>query len=330
MIQILTKMNKGKFKLFRIGFYLLFVCSMVSCENVTDGYTVDYGASSAELSVTLQTSDRGSEGDIAVFHIVAQANAEIKSLIISSESDGAEGTGFVVDTTLGSDPLTDHIFGTIQPGTTDFALDYHYVFPSDTTDNTITFSLIDEEGIAEVEFDLEGIANITAYSNIALVALSSKYLDGFSTAEGSVYENVADYADETAANLLIQKSIDICFKVSSDGISHIFCPYHANFGVDFSNTNKTLFVHLDTLSSNDFDALTNITLSEITEAYEVKKGSPIIDSVQVGDIIGFRTDYASSNPYHYGIMRINAIHPTTVNRYDGNSYVVEFDILTQQ
>lgn len=328
MIQVFNK------KIMRVFLYLIVnlvtIFILVSCENVEDGYETNYGVSSADFTVEITTSDRGSKNDVAVFSIKVNSEYEIKSLVVTSTTSGADGTGFVVDSSV-TDPLVDHIFGTIQPGTTSFSLEYEYVFPSDTVENTITFTLIDDEGKAQLAFDLNGIPDLTAYDGVELVAQSSTLLDAFSTSDGVVYEDVAAYDELTTANLAIQESIDLAFVVSDDNLTKIFAPYNTSyFGADFSNANKTVFKRLNDLSSADFDALTNISLSEITENYAVKKGSTVIDSVKVGDIIGFRTDYASTNPYHYGILRVNAIHPTNVDRYEGTSYLLEFDVLIQQ
>jgi len=328
MIQVFKNIKMKVFYYLIVN--MLSVLLLVSCENVEDGYDINYAASSASFNVELTTSDRGSDGDIAIFTINASSDFEIKSIVVNSTASGGEATGYVVDTATGDDPLVDHIFGTIQPGTTAFSLQYYYEFPSDTTDNTITFTLIDGEGKAEVSFDLEAIPDVKAFNTIELASKSSTALDGFSTSDGTIYENLDDYSEVTTANLYVQESIDLAFVVSN-AQAKLICPYNDNyFGVDFSNTNKTLFKRLEGVSSADFDSLTNITLSEITENYKVKSGASVIDSLTVGDVIGFRTDYASSNPYKYGILRVNAIHPTNVDRYDGTSYLLEIDVLVQQ
>ena len=304
---------------------------LISCENVEDGYEVEYGQSKANFSVNLLSSDRGSKGDIATFSINAQSSSDIKSIIVSYKNADQVGseTGYDVDSTIG-DPLLNHALGTIKPGSKTVDISYQYEFPSDTAENTITFTLIDGEGKAEVSFYLTGIPKIVAYNDIELVLQANYLLDGFSTADGAVYENLEDFKTLTAANIAIQKSIDIAFTVDDNFVAKIISPYDGNFGVSFSNKNKTVYKLLDTLSSADFDNLTNISLSEITEAKEVKKGTTAISSVKVGDIIGFRTDFASANAYKYGILRINAIHPTNVERYEGISYLIEIDVLTQQ
>lgn len=303
----------------------------ISCENVIEGYEIEYGETSAKFLVRLTTSNIGSEGDESIFSLQAQSDHEIKSVVVSyyDEDQVGANTGYIVDSSK-TDPLLNHALGTIKPGVYSVDLGYKFVFPSDSIKNKIKFTLIDEEGKTEVEFDLRGIPNIARYDNVILVAQNSTLLDGLSTADGEVYTNLAEYKNLTATNLLIQKKIDINFGVNSDLTAKVFSPYNNSFGLGFTNKNKTVFKLLDDVMIAEFDTINNIGLSEITEANKVDKGTTVIESVKVGDIIGFRTDFASANPYHYGIIRVNAIHPTNVDRYEGASYLIDMDVIVQK
>jgi hypothetical protein len=304
---------------------------LISCENVSEGYEVEYGGTSAKFLVSLTTPNIGSEGDESFFSLQAQSDNEIKSIVVSyyDEDQVGANTGYVVDSSI-TDPLLNHALGTIKPGTYSVDLGYKFVFPSDSAKNTIKFTLIDEEGKAEVEFDLKGIPNITRYDNVILVSQNPVLLDGLSSADGEVYTNLAEYKDLSATNLLVQEKIDINFGVNSNLTAKIFSPYNNSFGLGFSKKNKTVFKLLNDVTISELDTINNIGVSKITEANKVDKGATVIESVKVGDIIGFRTDFASANPYHYGILKINAIHPTNVERYDGASYLIEMDVIVQK
>ncbi len=314
--------------IYLLSFFLLFF-GFYACENVEDGYTVDYNDASAEFTVELLTSEIGSEGDSAIFSISVNSDYDIKSLITISTESGDDGSGYIIDTTVSDDPFVDHSYGTIQPGTKSLSLTYAYIFPSDTTDNTLTIRMIDEEGEAEVEYDLDGILDIETYDSVSIYTQTSRLTDAFSTYNGEVYTDIAEYSDETEYNLDLQEYFDIIFLVEDD-TAMLTSPYAGYVNAGLSVDLKTHFVNLsDYISADEFDDITNITLSEITDEYAVKKGSATVTDVQVGDVIGFRTDLSSKNSYCYGMLRINAIHPTTVDYYDGTCYVLEMDVKTQ-
>ncbi len=315
--------------IYLLPFVFLFF-AFYACENVEDGYTVDYDEASAEFTVELLTSEIGSEGDSAIFSITINSDYNIKSILTILSESGGDGSGYIIDTTENEDPFIDHAYGTVQPGTKSLSIQYAYIFPSDTTDNTLTIRMIDEEGEAEVEYDLEGILDITSYDSVCLYTQTARLTDAFSTSNGNVYTDIADYSDETDYNLDIQEYFDIIFLVEDD-TAMLTSPYDGYENAGLSVSLKTHYVRLtDYISADEFDDITNITLSEITEKYNVKKGAATISNIQVGDVIGFRTDLSSKNSYCYGMLRINAIHPTTVDYYDGTCYVLEIDVKTQQ
>lgn len=308
---------------------LLCLALLFACDNVEDGYRADYNETSAEFSVDLTTAERGTDGDTAIFSVSIRSENEIQSILVSSDVSGSDGTGYIIDTSQTTDPLIDHAYGTVQPGTYNLDISYYYVFPSDTVETTLTFTLIDDEGEKEIDYELEGIPDISAYDNTMLYTKSESLTDAFATSNGEVFSNISEYTEYNSWNLEIQSNFDIIFLVGDNQEAMLLCPYHSNVSVDLTNKNKTVFKRLSGLTEEAFDTLTHITLSEITEDYGVKNGSSIIDSVVVGDLIGFRTDFESANPYKYGILKVNAIHATNVDHYDGTSYVIDMDILTQ-
>jgi len=301
---------------------------MASCDNVDEGYRIDYGESTAQFTVTLLTADRGAVGDTIIYALQATSDANIKSMVVNNSVSGGTGTGYVIPGGE-TDPLIDHVYGTIQPNTKAFNIRYYYVVSQDTLDATINFIMIDELGKKETTHELYTVPSIVSYDSLVLFCKSQSLADGFSTSDGMVYHNLQEYEEVSEINKAVQEALDMVFIVDN-GIGMLVAPYSGIFYSSMAIKNKTLFKLTPDVSSSDFDNLTNATLSIITEENEVKKGSTSIDSLKVGDILGYRTDLASTNPYHFGLIRINAIHPTNVEYYDGVSYMIEMDVVTQK
>ncbi len=313
---------------FKIVLTLIVIIGMVSCDNVIDGYRIDYKESPAEFTVALLSSNRAAISDTITFSIKATSDYDIKSVISVSTISGGGGTGYFIDSDS-KDPFIDHSFGTIQPGTREIDVIYYYIVSQDTVDASITFSLIDEYGKKTTDFDMIMVPSIVKYDSVVLYTQTPTRTDGFSSVDGYVYSDLTNFEDLTVANEAVQESLDIIFLF--DGLSSkLVAPYSGYFWSKMNVRNKTLFKLIPEITDEDFDNLSNASLSEITELYEVKKGSTDIQDVKVGDIIGFRTDFASSNPYRYGMLRINTIHPTTVDHYEGTSYLIEMDVVTQK
>lgn len=309
-------------------FLLVTILGMHSCENVEDGYRVDYPETPADFSVTLTTPDRADVGEIIGFSILASSSYDIKSLVVNSDVSGAEGTGYVIDSTQ-VDPLIDHAYGTIQPGIREININYNFKIENDSIDPVITFILVDEYGSKTIQHSLYAIPPVVSYDSLVLFAQSNALADGFSTTDGAVYHNLTNYKDVSVANQAIQESLDIVFLIQND-TAMLVAPYNGNFSSSMAIRNKTLFKVLTGVSSEEFDNLTSASLSKFTEDEKVKNGTTSLWDVKVGDIIGFRTDFASTNPYHFGMLRINAIHPTNCDYYEGTSYLIEFDVVTQK
>jgi hypothetical protein len=306
---------------------MMALLTMASCNNVEDGYRIDYPESDAVLSIGLLTPDRGKVGDTISFTIDASANSDIKSLVVISSQTGGNGTEYVISPSQ-TDPLIDHSYGTMQPNTRGFAIKYNYVMAMESGNVLLTFRLIDGNGQKSFSQSLLTVPAVSKYSNVALYTQSSSLADGFSTKDGAVYPDLSSYEALTSLNMAVQQSLDVVFLVVND-TAVLIAPYNGFFQSSLQIRNKTLFKKLTGVTSADFDKMTAAKLSAITEEQEVKKGSTLLWNVKVGDIVGFRTDLDSSNPYHFGMLRINAMHPTNAKHYSGVSYLVRMDVVVQ-
>lgn len=302
---------------------------LTSCDNVEDGYRINYPESDADFTVELLTNNRGAQGDTINFLIKVKSNSDIKSLVVNSTESGGFGTGFFVEN-LEFDPLIDHVYGTIQENVQQLNLNYLYLIPNDSADVTVNFNLIDGNGKLTISHKVFAVPNVVHYNNVEMYSFSSLYTDGFASTDGTVYHNLPDYETLNAANIIIQESIDFAPIVNDKNELLLVAPYNGWLNSRFSAKNKTLLKLLDGIDSDKFETYsTPAELSKITEEYEVKKGSTVLYNIKVGDVIGFRTDFSATNPYHFGLIRINAIHPTNSPYYEGVSYLIEMDIAVQ-
>lgn len=301
--------------------------AFTACYDVEDGYRTNYSESSATFTVAAKNMERGAVGDTIWYEINAQSNFDIKSIIIESSTSGSEGTGLYIKNGV-NDPLIDHTFGTIQKNIKEFNLGYCYIISQDTVDVSLSFSLIDEEGKKSSSFKVLTVPAITRYNSITMYTNSNSKTDGFSTVDGMVYKKLAGYESITTDNVKVQESIDIVFIVS-DNSAMFVAPYNGNFSSNFSVRNKTKLKKMESITATDFATLTNASLSNFIDTDEVNKGATSVSDVKVGDFIGFKTDFASANSYKYGIMKINSIHPANCDWYEGTSYMVEMEVVTQ-
>jgi hypothetical protein len=305
----------------------LLASALSSCYDVHEGYRVDYGLSPSLLTVTPENLTRGAIGDTIHFNIHAEALSDIKSIIVTTSTSGKEGTGFAPKAGL-TDPLIDHTYGTIEKNTRSLDLGYDYIVAQDTVNVTVGFSMIDGDGKRDSTFDIVVVPSITRFDSIALYSNNSQKTDGFSTAEGQIYRNLAEYASVSETNTSVQESLDLVFIVS--GSSAVLCgPYDGYFSSSMKIRNKTKLAKLSNLTDSQFEHLTNASLSMYVEEAKVGKGATSVSGLQVGDFVGFRTDFASTNSYKYGILRIKALHPANCSWYDGLSFVLEMDVVTQ-
>jgi len=311
-------------KIFIVG---MFVLTFTACYDVEDGYRIDYSESSATFTVTALNLERGAIGDTIFYEIVAQSSSDIKSIIVESNSSGKEGTGLFVNDGE-TDPMIDHAYGTVQKNTKEFKLGYRYIVKQDSADVTLSFSLIDGEGKKSSSSKVLTVPSIIRYNSIKMYTNSNSKTDGFSSADGLVYHKLSNYESITTANQTVQETIDIIFLVS-DNTAMFVAPYNGNFASNFSVKNKSKFKRMESITASDFSSLTNASLSYFIDKDTVNEGSTSVSEIKVGDFIGFKTDFASTNSYKYGIMKVNSIHPANCNWYEGTSYMVEMDVVTQ-
>ncbi|MDP4276349.1 MAG: hypothetical protein Q8914_01830 [Bacteroidota bacterium] len=305
----------------------LLMSVMSACYDVEDGYRINYAESTAQFSVTPATVTRGAVGDTLRFTILAKAETDIKSVIVTSSLSGKEGTGFVVDSGK-TDPLIDHTYGTIQKNTRQLELVYKYIVAQDSDNVMLTFSMIDGDGKKSASFEVFTVPSITSYSHVILYTNSASKTDGFSTADGTIYRALANYEAVTTVNQAVQESLDFIFLVSN-GSALLAGPYDGNFSTNMKIRNKTKFKLLTDITTAAFDSLTPATLSYLVDLGKVDKGTTSISGIKVGDFIGYKTDFASTNSYKYGIIRVNAIHPSNCSWYDGVSYLIDMDVVSQ-
>lgn len=305
----------------------MFVTIFTSCNNVEEGYRIDYAESTADFTVTPLNMERGAVGDTIYYEVKAQSDFNLKSIIVQSSTSGNEGTGFFIEQG-GTDPLIDHTYGTIQKDTKGFDIGYRYIVSQDSVEVTLSFSLIDEEGKKATSTKVITVPGITRYSNITMYTNSNSKTDGLSTADGIVYRKLPGYESITSDNVKIQEAIDVIFLVSNNSAMFV-APYNGNFASNFTVRNKTKFKKMESISATDFAVLTNASLSYFIDTDKVNNGSTSVSDIKVGDFIGFKTDFASANSYKFGIIKINSIHPANCDWYEGTSYVVEMEVVTQ-
>jgi hypothetical protein len=179
------------------------------------------------------------------------------------------------------------------------------------------------------------LKSIAKYHGIVLFTKSSDQTDGLATlnASGSytVYNNMANYAVTSIINTPIQKSVDIMFVVRNE-VGYIIAPSDWRFSTTNLSfvRNRTKFKLLNDVTYNGFDNITSSSLSAIIKRDSVKHTGDTYVPVQVGSVVGFFTDYNSTNSYKAGMLRVNAIHPSYCSWYTGKVYQIEMDIITQK
>jgi len=305
----------------------MLMIGLSACSNVEDGYRIEYAESQAEFNVSTINLNRGAVGDSIMFSIQAQASTDIKSIIVSSSLSGAEKTGFVINQGK-TDPFVDHAYGTVQKNTKNIDVVYKYVVSQDTSDVVITFSMIDGQGKKTKEFDVITVPAITRYNKVTMYSNTPAKTDGLSTCDGKVYTTLSNYDPVSTANKAVQESLDVVFIVSGNS-ALLVGPYDGNFWSNMKIKNKTKFKKLVNMTAADFNGLTNASLSYFVDQGQVDKGTTGVTDIKVGDFIGFKTDFASTNSYKYGIAKVNALHPANCAWYEGKSYLIEMDVVTQ-
>lgn len=311
---------------------VLFSFTILSCDDlVEDGYRIDYSDSDAAFSIEAIGYEMGAAGDVVSYKITANSANDIKSLVVESNQPGANGSGYDVGTDGFDDPFADHIYGTIKKSVTAFTVKYDFIIPKDINKSKLIFSLIDEQGKVSSEVNISVVPSIKNYSNKNIFSKDNLYYDAFASINGVVYEDIkTNFSTASEENISVQEKIDIVFYVSNTGSSVICSPAYGGLSVDLKVENQTKFKTLPTISDDDFSNITPASLVELTKADSIGYyGSTGISKVKVGDIIGFTTDLNAVHSFKTGLIKVNGLHPTNVSRYEGKSYVLECDIVTQ-
>ncbi len=308
--------------------------TLYSCfDFVENGIEIDYEDSNASLSVVPLGASKGAINETVSFSIEVNSDYNIKSCIIATTNPGKNGTGFNVSDFNFDDPFSDHNFGTIKPGIKSFKVRYDYIIPEAINKSRITVTIIDESGRVRKDQTLNVVPAISRTEGIELYAKNTTFHDALSSSEGVVYENIkSNYSNFTQENVAIQKKIDIVFYYNPvNKKTSIVSTSSGRLDYELSLENKMVFKKIQIPSSLNFENLNASNLAEIAEAEELgSTGRLELDGIIVGDIIGFIADVNALNSLKAGILRVDGLHPATVARYEGLSYVMKCSIIVQK
>lgn len=317
-----------KVLLFGISCVILF-----SCEDlVEDGYRIDYADSDASFTAEVMGFDAGAAGDTVSIKLIADSDHDIKSCVVSSTIGGASGSGYDVGEDAFDDPFADHNYGTVQSGTKSFVVKYNYIIPKGINQATITFSLIDEMGKVSAVVPVNVVLPIKSYSNRELFAKNNIFYDAFASIDGIVYPNIkTNYSTVSTDNVAVQEKIDIIYYYDlNNNVSVISSIDDDRVGLEMSIENATRFLRMEDITEDDFNTLTAASLVSLTQDDSISYyGSSQVRGFRVGDIVGFSTDINAIHSFKTGLIKVNGLHPTNVDHYQGTAYVMECDIVTQ-
>jgi hypothetical protein len=315
-------------------FLFLFAMISTACVDlVEEGIEVQYGLSDAELSVVSIAGESAAADETVSFKITVNSEVDIKSCIIESTNPGQNGSGFNVSTSEFDDPFIDHIFGTIQKNTRSFTVRYDYLIPEGINKSRLTFTIVDESGKVSTERTVEVVPGIVSYPSQELYAADRDFHDAFASAEGVVYPDIkTNYSTLSAENVAVQEKIDLIFYYDQNARrTTLAAPASGRLGLELSIENATLFKKLPELNELNLQDVTPASLIELTaEASLLSEGSLQVDNFVVGDVIGFITDLNATYALKTGLLKVTGLHPASVDRYPGLSYVLECDIIVQQ
>lgn len=317
------------YKYLKISLILSLITVVLNgCFDVEEGYRIDYPKSSAQFTIVPVDHTRGKIGDTISYKIEVNSESTIKSLTVSSSTSGGSGTGFIIPSG-NNDPFIDHTYGTIQKNVQSINIFFNYVVNQDSLNSRLTFGMVDEEGKLTIEQEVITVPGIEKYNNVTLYFNNSSKTDGFSTVDGKAYHYLPNYEPITEANLKVQETLDMIFIVENSS-AMLVAPYDWHYSTSMQIRNKSKLKKVASFSTNDFPTITAAELSYVASNDTIKNGATYVSDINVGDIIGFQTDFASANSYKYGLALIKAIHPTNTEWYEGESYVIEMDVVTQK
>lgn len=321
---------KMKYVIKVVGFvYGLLLLS--ACEDpVEKGYSIDYKESDAKIVVKALGADAAAPGETISYSIQVEANNDVRSCLVSTYQPGASGSAYDVSTPGFDDPFADHNYGIMTKGVQSFKIKYDYVVPEDAHSDTLEFVVVEERAKVVQKAAFHVVPAITRYDNVQLYAKDNLNNDAFASIDGLLYPDVkTNYTSLSDANRSVQEKIDIIFFVNN-GKAILASPAHAGLRLDLDIENATNFKRISGVSHHDFDAMSAATLVEATKNDSILYyGSSAVTDFKVGDIIGFATDINAIHSGKLGLIKINQLHPSTIDRYAGKSYVLECDIITQ-
>jgi len=306
---------------------------LLSCEDlVEEGYRIDYADSDAEFTAEAMAYDAGAAGDKVSFKLSVESNHFIKSCVVTATNDGAGGSGYDVGEDGFDDPFADHNYGTVRPDIKSFVVKYDYIIPEGINQAKITFTVIDEMGKVDSEVDVYVVAPIKTYTNRELFAKNNIFNDAFASIDGIVYPDIkTNYSTVNTDNVAVQEKIDIIYYYDlNNNVSVVSSIDDGQLGYDLSIENATRFLMMDDITEEEFYSLTPASLVSLTRDDSISyNGSSKVRGISVGDIVGFSTDINAIHSFKTGLIKVNGLHPTNVDHYEGTAYVMECDIVTQ-
>jgi hypothetical protein len=317
----------------RIFFFLLLTTITACVDFVDEGIEINYPPSNATLTVEPIVGENGAVDETISYRITANASANIKSLIIQASNEGKNGSGFNVNSTEFDDPFADHTFGTMQKNIQSFTVRYDYIIPTGISKTRLTFTMIDESGKVSVEKSISVVPDIKVYANRELFAKDNDFYDAFASVDGVVYPNIKDnYSQFTEENVAVQEKIDFAFYYDREGQNAVLAaPFSSRIFLELAINNSTRFKRLPGLSTINIAEISPSKLIELTENEELlKTGALQIDKLKVGDVIAFVTDLNAVYSLKTGLLKVTGLHPGSVPRYEGVSFVLECDIVVQK
>jgi hypothetical protein len=327
--------NKMKYSI-KITLFLLitFMIYLTSClDFVEDGIDITYGDSNASFTVESIGTANGAENETISFSIQVNSDFDIKSCIITTSTEGKNGSGFNVGDSNFDDPFADHNYGTIRPGIKSFKVRYDYIIPEKTNKSIIKFTIVDESGKTDLEKEIQVVPSIIRHNNLVLYAKNTTFHDALASSDGIVFPDIkTNYASLSEENVAVQRKIDIVFYYNPNNkVSSLVSIASSRLDLDISIENNTSFIKLDFPNSLDLADITPARLAEITKMNDyLLDGDSEIDRIKVGDIIGFRADVNAINSLKAGILKVEGLHPGSVPRYAGISYVLECSLVIQK
>jgi len=314
-------------------FFLLILCLSACVDLVEEGIEIDYPRSDATLTVVPMIGENGAANETVSYKITVISPVNIKSCIIQATNEGKNGSGFNVSADGFDDPFIDHIFGTIQNNVKSFTVRYDYVIPEGINRSRLTFIIIDESGKVSTEKTVTVVPGISLYLDRSIYAKDKNFYDAFATVDGEVYPNIkTNYSSFSAENVAVQRKLDFLFYYDKGAKRSVLAaPFSTAANQILNVNNKTLFKKMTGLSDLDIADVNSSKLVELTaDANILKEGSTEVRNLRVGDVIGFITDLNAVYALKTGLLKVTGLHPSSIPRYEGVSYVLECDVVVQQ